>query len=72
MLGIFKNKKNLPIAVGTRYQSNENTPMIWEVASLFQGIDGTPYAQIIHVGDTSRRKTVAQSALEQGTQYRRL
>jgi hypothetical protein len=46
--------------------------MIWEVASLFQGIDGTPYAQIIYVGDASRRKTLAQSVLEQGTQFRRL
>jgi hypothetical protein len=45
---------------------------VWEVASLFLGIDGTPYAQIIHVGDHSRRKTLAQSVLEQGTQYRRL
>ncbi len=72
MLGLFRHRKTPPVSVGARYRSGETPPIVWEVASLFLGIDGTPYAQIIHVGDASRRKTLAQSVLEQGTQYRRL
>ena len=46
--------------------------MVWEVANLFQGIDGTPYAHIFCLADPSRKKTVAQNALEAGNQYVRL
>ena len=46
--------------------------LVWEVANLFQGIDGTPYAHIFCIADPSRRKTVAQNALEAGNQYVRL
>jgi len=35
-------------------------------------IDGTPYAHIFCVADPSRRKTVAQNALEAGNQYVRI
>ncbi len=72
MLDLFRSKKTLPIAVGARYSSGETPSIVWEVASLFLGIDGTPYAQIIHVADATRRKTLAQSVLEQGSQFHRL
>ncbi|MDY0882510.1 hypothetical protein ACFPL7_06085 [Dongia soli] len=60
------------MTVGARYQNADMSILVWEVASTFNGIDGTPYAHIFCVNDTSRRKTVAQSALESGVQYRRL
>lgn len=58
--------------VGARYSAGDTSLILWEVASVFNGIDGTPYAHIFCVNDTSRRKTVAQSALEAGNQYARV
>ncbi|TXH38173.1 MAG: hypothetical protein E6Q98_04970 [Rhodospirillaceae bacterium] len=72
MLGIFSRRKQTRVTVGARYQNADMSILVWEVASTFNGIDGTPYAHIFCVNDTSRRKTVAQSALESGVQYRRL
>jgi len=71
-LGFFKSRKPARVMVGARYQTGETSTILWEVASVFNGIDGTPYAHIFCVNDTSRRKTVAQSALEAGNQYVRL
>lgn len=72
MLGLFRSRKQVPVTVGSRYRNGDSPLIIWEVASTFDGIDGTPYAQIVNVNDLSRRKTVAQSALEAGIQYKRL
>ena len=72
MLGIFSRRKQTRVTVGTRYHNADMSLLVWEVASTFNGIDGTPYAHIFCVNDTSRRKTVAQSALESGVQYKRL
>jgi len=72
MLGIFSRRKQARVTVGARYQNADMSLLVWEVASLFNGIDGTPYAHIFCVSDTSRRKTVAQSALESGVQYKRI
>lgn len=72
MLGIFSRRKQTRVTVGARYQNADMSILVWEVASTFNGIDGTPYAHIFCVNDTSRRKTVAQSTLESGVQYRRL
>lgn len=58
--------------MGARYRDADTNLLVWEVADLFDGIDGTPYAQIFCVTDTSRRKTVAQSALRSGRQYIRM
>jgi len=69
MINPFKTQKQAPISVGARYQTAGIPYLVWEVASLFDGIDGTPYAHIICVNDQTRRKTVAQSSLEGGNQY---
>lgn len=69
MINPFKTQKQAPISVGARYHTAGIPYLVWEVASLFDGIDGTPYAHIICVNDQTRRKTVAQSSLETGNQY---
>lgn len=69
MMNPFKTQKQAPISVGARYHTAGLPYLVWEVASLFDGIDGTPYAHIICVNDQTRRKTVAQSSLETGNQY---
>jgi len=71
-LGFFRSRKPIQVHVGNRYQVGDSPLMVWEVANLFQGIDGTPYAHIFCVADPSRRKTVAQNALEAGNQYVRI
>ena len=69
MISLFKSHKHAPVTLGARYHTAGLPYMVWEVASLFDGIDGTPYAHIIAVNDQTRRKTVAQSSLESGGQY---
>lgn len=69
MFNPFKSQKPVSVTVGARYHTAGTPYMVWEVASLFEGIDGTPYAHIIAVNDSTRRKTVAQSSLESGNQY---
>jgi hypothetical protein len=70
-MGLFSSKRVQRVDVGTRYQSADTALLTWEVSSVFNGIDGMPYAQIFCVQDPSRRKTVAQGALESGGQYLR-
>lgn len=69
MFKLFRSHKHATVAVGSKYYTAGLPYMVWEVVSLFEGIDGTPYAQIVAVNDPTRRKTVAQSSLESGTQY---
>jgi hypothetical protein len=71
-LGLFRSRKPVQVNVGSRYRVGESPLMVWEVSNLFQGIDGTPYAHIFCVADPSRKKTVAQNALEAGNQYVRM
>ena len=69
MFKLFRSNKHATVAVGSKYYTAGLPYMVWEVVLLFEGIDGTPYAQIVAVNDPTRRKTVAQSSLESGTQY---
>ncbi|MBL8711153.1 MAG: hypothetical protein JNL25_18305 [Rhodospirillaceae bacterium] len=71
-MGLFSSKKDTRVTVGSRYKSADTNLITWEVASIFNGIDGTPYAHIFCLQDQSRRKTVAQSSLESGSQYIRV
>lgn len=71
-MGLFSSKKDNRVVVGNRYRSGDTSLITWEVASVFNGIDGTPYAHIFCLQDQSRRKTVAQSSLESSSQYIRL
>lgn len=36
---------------------------IWEVVSTFQAIDGLRYAQLVHIFDRTRTKTIAAGGL---------
>ena len=69
MISLFKSHKPAVVTVGARFHTAGLPYMVWEVATLFDGIDGTPYAHIVAVNDRTRRKTVAQSSLESGGQY---
>jgi hypothetical protein len=69
MFKLFKSQKHAAVTVGAKYYTAGLPYMVWEVVSLFDGIDGTPYAHIVAVNDQTRRKTVAQSSLESGNQY---
>ena len=71
-MSLFSSKKDNRVVVGNRYRSADTSLITWEVASVFNGIDGTPYAHIFCLQDQSRRKTVAQSSLEGSSQYIRL
>jgi len=54
--------------IGARFRSAERTlfgheSQVWEVVSTFQAIDGLRYAQLVHVHDRTRTKTVATEGL---------
>ncbi len=54
--------------IGARFRSADRTMFgheaeVWEVVSTFQAIDGFRYAQLVHVHDRTRVKTVATEGL---------
>ena len=54
--------------VGARFRSADRTMFgnraeVWEVIATFQAIDGFRYAQLVHVHDRTRTKTVATEGL---------
>ena len=54
--------------IGARFRSADRTMFghqaeIWEVVATFQAIDGLRYAQLVHVHDRTRTKTVATEGL---------
>jgi hypothetical protein len=69
MFKFFRGQKHISVTVGSRFHTAGLPYMVWEVTTLFEGIDGTRYAHLVAVNDPTRRKTVAQSTLESGSQY---
>lgn len=54
--------------IGARFRSADRTVFgkpgeVWEVVSTFQAIDGLRYAQLVHIDDRTRIKTVATDGL---------
>jgi hypothetical protein len=54
--------------IGNRFRSADRTFFgregeIWEIVSMFDAVDGLRYAQLVHVTDRTRIKTVAAKAL---------
>src|ERR1700722_6966484 len=54
--------------IGARFRAAGRTMFgreseIWEVVSTFQAIDGLRYAQLVHVHDRTRTKTIAAAGL---------
>lgn len=73
MFAALRNRgKNVDVTIGQRFRKADAPLIVWEVASMFDGTDGVPYAGIICIADPSQRKTVAQEALVRGLQYQRL
>ena len=66
MLG---RRRQQAIDIGQRFCKAEAENIVWQVSSVFQGVDGKPYAQLVRADDGSMRKTVAVSVLTQRTQY---
>jgi hypothetical protein len=66
---LLGRRRQQAIDVGQRFCKAEAANIVWQVSSVFQGVDGKPYAQLVRADDVSMRKTVAVSALEQRSQY---
>jgi hypothetical protein len=54
--------------IGARFRSADrplfgHDSEIWEVVSTFQAIDGLRYAQLVHIFDRTRTKTIAAGGL---------
>ena len=63
-------RRRLPaIDVGQRFRKAEAAGIVWQVSSVFQGIDGKSYARLVRTDDESMRKTVALSALARDGHY---
>ena len=69
---LSKRKKSAEVAVGQRYRKRDAPRIVWEVDSVFDGVDGVPYAAMFRVDDPTMRKTVARTSLEKGAQYQRV
>lgn len=67
-----KRRKGAQVAVGHRFRKRDAPRIVWEVESVFEGVDGVAYVAIFRADDPSMRKTVALAALEKGQQYERL
>lgn len=52
------------VSRGARFCPADAPRVVWEVASLFNGLDGVPYADLFCASDRTLRKVVAQAALQ--------
>jgi len=66
---VARRQRESEINIGQRFRKAEAARIVWEVASLFRGTDGKPYAQLIRIDDMTMRKTVAVTALTESNQY---
>ena len=60
------------IPAGTRYHRKDAPSVIWEVISVYTGVDGHSHAVLSNVADPLWRKTISQIELEQGGEYIRV
>ena len=72
--GIGAMKKLLKVEIGQHYQSvgavTKAAAFTYRVDNLFRSkIDNVEYAQLVQIGDPSRRKSVASSALLNARQF---
>jgi hypothetical protein len=73
MFSVLRRRRRTPeVSVGARFCQREAHNIVWEVYSLFVGIDGMSYAGIFCLSDPTRRKTVSRAVLEQEGQYLRI
>ncbi len=74
LAGIGTMKKTLKVEIGQHYQSvgavTKAAAFTYRVDNLFRSkIDNVEYAQLVQIGDPSRRKSVASSALLNARQF---
>jgi hypothetical protein len=66
---LLGRRRESGIDVGQQFRKADAANIVWQVASIFRGVDGKAYAQLIRIDDVSMRKTVAINALTQSVQY---
>ena len=64
--------KHLDISIGTQYRRRDAPNVVWEVITLYVGVDGLPHAVLSNVSDPTWRKALSQIELENGGQYFRV
>jgi hypothetical protein len=62
--GRQRRRPGTEVSIGARYYRRDSPKIVWEVQSLFVGIDGMHYAGLFCVLDPTWRKTLSHSALE--------
>jgi hypothetical protein len=67
-----RRHQSLEISVGARYFRRDVPGIIWEVLSLYVGVDGLLHAILFNIHHHTLRKTLSQSALEDTGQYTRI
>jgi hypothetical protein len=73
MFRILHRRHERPeISIGARYFRRDVPGIIWEVLSLYAGVDGLPHAILYNVAHPTLRKTLSQFTLEDGGQYTRV
>jgi len=64
--------KATDMSIGARYRRRDAPNLMWEVLSLYVGVDGLPHAILSNVADPTQRKTLSQFTLENGGLYSRV
>jgi hypothetical protein len=73
IFAILRRRHQVPeISVGARYFRRDAPNIIWEVLSLYEGVDGLRHAILYDVAHPTLRKTLSQITLETSGQYTRL
>jgi len=73
MFSLLRRRHRSPeISIGARYFREDTPGIVWEVLSLYVGVDGLPHAILFNVGQPTLRKTLSQFTLENGGQYTRV
>ena len=73
MFSMLRRRHQSPeISVGARYFRRDAPSIVWEVLSLYVGIDGLAHAILFDVGHHTLRKTLSKFTLENSGQYTRV
>jgi hypothetical protein len=73
MFKMLRRRYQTPeLSIGIRYFQRDTPNVVWEVLSLYVGVDGLPHAILYNIAHPTLRKTLSRYALEDGGQYARL
>jgi len=62
-------RRSAPISIGARFCRPDARYIVWEVRSLFIGLDDLPYAELFCVTEPTSRKVISRAALEDTKLY---